>query len=522
MFSRYAKTPAPDPGSPPGSPSERDIPISQQAAEIQAELEGLMGDTVMKIGKHRGRTFSFIAKDKYYVKWVRDQKYPKGALGMLKTWLDKNADWLLEQNMKTAIEAKGTLAKRVRNWDVEEMRTRGILRSVPDLQNATFGKSKRPRPPPYSLQEAGVLAAWQPGLSKGDRWRMRADGALVDRFLGYIFRRMLHESRDEPVSEKLIADKALKVLELNDFAYHFALKHAHPKGDPDGSVNLGDLETALQEERSGPGSSLHPPLPETLKPCFSRLGCSGQGPSRDGAEDTGTSTPRRILLRFMLSIPQLKQALSTFRNIRQFSWVSREVIEACWCMARGDGAFDHDRISNTAIPEKLFDIGLGVYRFMHRFIDANLRIVDKRDLHYGACVGFQETGCPVEADFRVGDSVLCIRGSLWLSPHFDNSYLQGYVALARQNGLVVNRTVVLYVQHGVKIECDLADWDHRRLLDFLKSDPDAQGALRGCDLGMCDPSAPSMEPEEPTEIEEKKKQRALKEKRNLGRLALAR
>jgi uncharacterized protein (DUF3820 family) len=514
--------------SPPSSPRTRLIPESIDAQRIMDETEALSGEVLMKVGKYRGRSFEYISRDKFYTRWVRQQEYPRGALGMLKTWLDKNAEWLLERNMKEALASTGPLSKRVRAWDVEEMRTRGILSAIPQVSNATFGRSRRPRAPAFSLQEAGVIPSWTPGMTKGEKWRLRCTTALVGRFLSYVFRRMLHDLRAEALTEPLIADKALVVLERNDYAYRLALKLAVPKGDPEGVVGLELLERKLQEKRDRCKTpAKRSRLPDSLRPCFTRLGCQGQGVYAPGlaetkeAKESLTTTPRRILLRFMLSIGELRDALKVYRDLENYSWDDEPMLHAAWCMARGDGAFDFDRISNDELPVPLLNVTeLPIYRYMFRCAQRHFGpdVVDVNEMHYGACLGFGETGCPLEADLRVADTVYAIRGGLWISTQFDVAYLQGYAAVARANGISLDRCIIIYLQHGTILEFDLADWDHTQLLDFVQNDPEADRGVDACDLGMCE--APPDDTEEEQVKLEKQAKKAERRRVRLGGLAL--
>lgn len=500
MINAYSSPNAefPDIASPPISPRTQPIAQSDDARRIMDNTEGLDGDIIMKVGKYRGRTFENISRDKFYTRWVRQQEFPRGPLAALKKWLDKNANWLLERNMAEALQATGPLSNRIRAWDVEEMRTRGILSSMPQINTSTFGKTRRPRAPMYSLQESGVIKPWEAGMSKGDKWALRCTTALVARFLSYVFRRMIHEVRGDDLMEPLIADRALLVIERNDYAYRLALKLSSPQGDPEGLVLLETLEEALQSRRETLRLQGKPDtLPESLRPCFSRLGCQGQGVYAQRGDPTEaqkvalTTTPRRILLRFMLSIGELREALSIYRDIHNRSWNTPEVLKACWCMARGDGAFDYDRISNEELPIPLLaSTSLKLYQYMLRCVENHFgkHKVSSIDMHYGPCLGFGDTGCPLEADIRVGSTVYAIRGGLWISAHYDVAYLQGYAALARSNSLRLDRCVIIYLQHGSTFEFDLSDWDHLPLLEFLKNDPSSKRGLDACDLGLCEPN----------------------------------
>jgi hypothetical protein len=539
MFSRWKKHdyhsdpslhPKPTIGSsPPPSPRTRPIYMSHDAKGAEKKAEEFDGESVMKVGRYRGHTFMSISRNAYYIKWVRQQVYPRGALAHLRQYLDRNADWLISEHMREAMEAGGNLSTRVRKWPLDQFRERKILCSTPNVGNCTIGHTRKPRNPVYGLQDANIIPEWQHGMTKSDKWRVRCLTSLVGRFLSYVFRRRLHERRKEALSERLIADQALIVLERNDYAYRLALTLSEPENDPEGVVYLEALENELQRKRSdleATGKDMSK-LPETLRPCFSRLGCAGQGVFYVPANDTEKpkTTPRAILLRFMLSIGELKGALKTYRAIKVLPWDNIKVLEACWSMARADGAFSYDKISNETLPEALCKVKeLLLYEYMATVCD---RYFPKSvDVTYGPCVGFAATGCPVEADLRVGDTVWALRSGLWISNNWDFAYLQGYAALARQNGIKLNRACVVYLQHAIVLEVELSHWDHEPLLKFLqtpskenphKTEAEAEG--NACELGLCDEPTPDdilLEDQEREKIDKKE----LRTKLALGHQAM--
>ena len=545
MFAKYAKHdyhadsdthPAPSVGdSPPPSPRTRPVPMSNDAAAALDRAKELDGESVMKCGRFRGHTFAAISRNAHYVKWVRGQKYPRGALAHLRQFLDRNAEWMLEEQMRGAQEATGTLSKRVRKWPLDEFRERGLLRPTPQVSNCTVGHTRRPRAPVYGLHQTGIVPEWSADMTAGDKWKVKCLTALVGRFLSYVFRRMLHEQRGEPIRERVIADHALLVLERNDYTYRLALQLSTPKNDLEGEVRLEALEAALQAKRAtlvskGKEKELSK-LPTTLRPCFSRLGCAGQGVFHVPATETDNpkSTPRRILLRFMLSIGELQGALATYRDLHNYTWDDRQTLEAAWTMARADGAIDYDKITNEPFPDALGKVDdLPLYNYMQRVCARHfsLDVVPMGGVAYGPCVGFAATGCPLEADLRVGDTVYAIRSGLWIGVDWDFAYLQGYAALARHNGLELNRVSVIYLQHASVLEVELEDWDHTPLLRFLqapveegKAEVEAEAEANACDLGLCNEPPPDIIEEEEKEREQQDKKK-LRRKKALGRQAL--
>jgi uncharacterized protein (DUF3820 family) len=501
---------------------EGNLRLSQDAKNAEDVAQENDGETVLKIGRYRGHTYASVSRNAYYVRWVKGIAFPKGQMGRLRSYLEKNADWLLKEQIRESREMGGTLSNRVRKWPLDELREQGILRATPEMSNCTIGNTRRPRAPTYGLQATNIIPQWEQGMTKSDKWRVKCMTGLVGRFMSYVFRHMIHEVRKEAISERVVADKALEVLERNDYAYRLALKLSRPKNDPEGKVSLEELEGALQARRSkleGQPAALSK-LPTTLAPCLTRLGCTGQSQIQNDPEQgkSPTTTPRRILLRFMLSIGELGEALKVYRS-EEYAWSDEIFLRACWTMARADGAFSYDKINNESIPEALLAKTLPIYAYMQRVCSRHF--TDAIEITYGACVGFGDTGCPMEVDIRVGDTVWAFRSGMWISNKWDFAYLQGY-ALAREHGVDINRACIAYFQHGCVLGVDLDDWDHIPLLSFLKapsktsehiSEAEAEG--NACDLGLCDEPSPDVAEEQEVEAQ-KEENKAQRRKRTLG------
>jgi hypothetical protein len=457
---------------------ERKIPLKLEALRIDAETEHLLDSQIVQCGKYRGRTFAYASKDFYYARWVLNQRYVKGALGRFRTYLDENRNRLIEQQMQDAMAAEGTLSTRVRVWNRETMIDRGILLPVPSLGNATFHGSRRPRQPVASLELAGVLEPWNAKWTKVEKGRAKGMMAMSSRTLTYIFRWMLHLVRNEPIDERLVADKALQILGVNDYAYRTAM--ALTQGEMDGFITREALQETLQRKRASiKSASKLTRLPETFD--LTRMG------------DMEQIRPRDILMRYTLSLGELRKALKLYRSFSKKDIATRwpDLVAACWTLARADGAFVRQRVCNLQCPTPLQDPGLRVIAYMRRAIDRWFK--DAPRVTYAPCLGFSD-GCPVEADLVVGDTVFAIRGSLWVSSSYDAAYLSGYAALARSQqdggpGAQIDRTVLIFLQHETALELDLTDWDHQHLLVFLQAHNNAELKEEGgnaCDLGLCE------------------------------------
>jgi hypothetical protein len=212
--------------------------------------------------------------------------------------------------------------------------------------------------------------------------------------------------------------------------------------------------------------------------------------------------------------------------MEKYTWDDAELLKACWCMARADGAFDWDKINNESMPEALLAETLPIYKYMLRSVERYFspEVACTDEFHYGACLGFSSTGCALEADLRVGDTVYGIRGGMWISSTFDNAYLQGYVAQARANNIPVHRTVLIYLQHAITTEVDLFGWNEKPLLEFLQTNVGSKGESMAddgsaCELGLCEELPPDYLEEE-KESQRKNKDMETRKKVRLGHLAL--
>lgn len=110
-------------------------------------------------------------------------------------------------------------------------------------------------------------------------------------------------------------------------------------------------------------------------------------------------------------------------------------LKACWCLARADGAFEIDRVSNDSIPEAFLRTGeLGVYAHMQRQARRyfSLEQIGIGKLQYAPCWGFQKTGCTLDVDYVSKDTAYVVRGGMWISSSFDAAYVQGYAARERE------------------------------------------------------------------------------------------
>jgi hypothetical protein len=457
---------------------DREPPMKLAALRIDAETEHLLDSQIVECGKYRGRTFAHASKDFFYARWVLNQRFVKGALGRFRTYLDENRNRLIEQQMQDALAADGTLSTRVRVWNRETMIDRGILLPVPSLGNATYHGSRRPRQPVASLELAGILEPWNAKWTMVEKGRAKGMLSMSARTLSYIFRWMLHVVRGDPIDERLVADKALQVLGVNDYAYRTAL--ALTQGEMDGFVTREALQETLARKRASIKSANKlTRLPEIFD--LTRMG------------DMDQLRPRDILMRYTLSLGELRKALKLYRSFGKADIATRwsELVDACWTLARADGAFMHQRVCNLQCPVPLQDPGLRVVAYMRRAIDRWFK--DAPHVRYAPCLGFSD-GCPVEADLVVGDTVFAIRGSLWVSSSYDAAYLSGYAALARSqqdggSGVQINRAVLIFLQHETALELDLTDWDHHQLLDFLQAHDSAELKEEGgnaCDLGLCE------------------------------------
>jgi uncharacterized protein (DUF3820 family) len=458
---------------------------SLNAVRADEQTEYLRGAQKLGVGKYRGRTFDYVSTQHFYVRWVLQLQYPTGELGQLQRYLILNRDRLLQEQVEAAQAAEGTLSTRTRLWNRGVFTDRGYLAVVPTVGNATFDGTRRPRQPCNSLQTAGVVAAWEPKWTTGEKNKAKTTMALSARAIAYLFRRMVHIHRGEPVTEPLVADSALRVLGINHYAYKTAM--VVTGGDPDKVVTPDQLKDALDAKRQ----TVRNPVKRALLPesfDLTRIG------------NPQELTPRRLLLRYMLTLPELRNALQLFRDITIASTTDDprwpELINACWILARADGAFNWARISNERCPEALKVPDLPVVRYMNRTVK---RCFSVNRVDYQPCLNFSG-GCPLDADFVIGDTVFAVRGGLWLSSGYDGSYTQGYAALARNNGRTINRVALVYLQHGCDISIDLTDWDHKPLLQFLQANDGAEAKQNNaCDVGMCDPDIPKeldIDPEE--------------------------
>jgi hypothetical protein len=304
----------------------------------------------------------------------------------------------------------------------------------------------------------------------------------------------VHVERKESLVENLIADKALKVIKKNYAAYTHAKSLAVPRGDPDAVVDLVLLEQSNRINYDMGNSEY-----ESLMDCFTRMELTASDLTtlrtyitNDSSEQTKEdrpvvkTRPRRILMRFHLDQDELEAAIGVYKN-DAFEWDSGEYLRACWCLARADGAFEIDRVSNDAIPEAfLKPKELLVYSHMqrqaHRYF--SLDHIPAGKLEYAPCSGFQKTGCTLDVDFVSDDTAYVVRGGMWISSSYDAAYIQGYAAVARENGRAITRISVLYLQHGGCCDTDIHDWDHAKLLQFLV---DTKGEeINACDLGLCE------------------------------------
>jgi len=494
----------------PESPDETEIPETLEQLRIAEETDHLLATQTLRCGKYRGRTFATVTKmDRMYCKWVARIEYAGGDLGRFQRWLIANHKQLQEEQLRDAREATGTLSQRVRRWDVDQFVELGLLTPVPVLVNATYGKSRRPRQPMYSLETAGVTQAWEAKQTQGTRQQQGQLVLMLSRFLSYVFRRMVHEERKEPVEERLIADAALGTLERNYYAYKIALEVTG--GDPDKETTTEAVQAALDRKRAK-GRRRREALPETVD--FSRLGRVENG-----------VTPRRILLRFYLTVPELQAALVVYRDLSK-PWDAPEVLQATWTLTRADGAFAVDRVSNLSLPPQLLDTStLGVYKYMRRVCFRDFARVASSELQYSPCLGMQDgnRGCPVEADMVLGETVIAFRGGLWVNSERDMAYLHGYAALARAIGSDLNRMCIYFWQHGTSVEADITDWDEEGLLEYLQPGETAPTA-NACELGMCDEPTGPLDAEERDGAEDKETKRTqrrmqvnVKERGRVGR-----
>ena len=450
-------------------------------------------------GKHRGKTFQFASKDWLYCRWVCDQKDGSGQFNRFKQYIITNKKIISDANYERGKTETGPLSKRVRSWDLETMRDKGVIISPLSLNNIFTGSTKRPRKAICDMQACGVVPEWNDTLIGTQKQEIKVLAALSSRFMSYVFRRMLHEFRVEPFTEPLIADRAMLVLARNYMAYMLAKEIANPRGDPDGRVDILELEDLLQRRR---GLKDDNDLPESFIECFSRMGMCSKALLRmkDRHEQsipmqsldetvTGTTetTPRRIYNRFLMSESDLSKSLVTYRNVENKNWDDPDVIRACWVLARADGAFEYDRISNAEIPVALLKTNeLLIYKHAIRATKYNfsLHLIPRGELVYGPCVGFGGSGCLMDIDYCTSDTVYAIRSSLFVNSAFDITYMQCYAGLARHHRKNITRACVLYLQHGSKYEVDMADHDHSKLLEFLNSTKNH--IQNSCDVGMCE------------------------------------
>ncbi len=475
----------------------KEVEMSLAALRIDEETAFLLDSQIIKVGKFRGRTFAYAARDHFYCKWVLGIPYASGALGRFKAYLVENRERLIAQQMAEALAAEGTLSQRVRVWNRDNFLDRGLLTPAPVLSNCTFHGSRRPRQPVASLQTAGVLDEWSSKWTKVEKRRAKTQLSLCGRTLNYLFRWLVHAVRREPVTERLVADKALRVLGENQYAYETALRLAG--GDPDGLVSGEALQAELARRRAALNSDAkRARLPTEFD--LSRLG-----------EDLTRIKPRAILLRYMLSLRELRAALKAYRDVSTDAMSARwaPLIRACWTLARADGAFSWNRVSNAECPERLTDPCLRVVQFMRRVVARHFAKASA--VNYAPCVGFEGAGgCPVEADLVVGDTVFAVRGGLWVSSGYDCAYLSAYAALARRYGAMpVQHVSVVYLQHESMLTLDLHDWDHEPLLAFLTANGGTELQVEGgnaCDLGLCeqDDFVPVALDEDPEEKERSK------------------
>lgn len=493
---RYGSARALDKSAEPRSPR-----LSLDAVRAEEDTEYLRGSQVMKIGKYKGRTFDYISTQHFYVKWVLQQQYPSGALGQLQRYLRENRKRLHREQLEAARAAEGTLSTRTRLWNRELFVDKGYLAVVPFIGNATISETRRPRQPVHSLQEAGVVPAWDSRWTFGEKRKAKTVMALAARSLGYLFRRMVHEARAEPISEPLVADKALQVLGVNHYAYKVALKVAG--GDPDAKITPEALQAALDAKRAKiRNPKKRKKIPEKFD--LARVG------------NVEEMTPRRILMRYLLTLPLLRKAIKVYRDLSSAAFT--DVVRACWVLARADGAFNWSRVSNLACPDELCQEDLTVYGFMRRTVQNRFASAPRVD--YQPCLGF-EGGCPLDADLVVGDTVFAVRGGLWLSTGYDGSYTQAYIALARDNGRNMKRVGLIYLQHGIEVTLDLEDWDHTSLLQFLRANDSAEAKQNNaCDVGLCEDEIPKELDVDPEEKEAEKRQTRMDRRmRRQGRAA---
>lgn len=473
----------------------------RSSVDDEKNLEVIDVDHYVKLlfGKYRGKTFGVAAKDWRYCSWIKDQPHSHGQFDRFKKYLNDNAKLISDRNFEKSKVQKGTLSQRVRGWDLESMRDKKIITAPIQASNLQMLGTKKPRCPVYAMQFPGALPEWDRENTEVEQRRVRTMSALGARFLSYVFRRMIHEVRNEPVNEPLIADKALLIIKKNYLAYKMSKQISVPVNDPDGKVNLADLENHLKR-CSLDGTKENGELPDTFMDCFSRLGLQrtdwdslnkyfeNQGDGKENLKEKPnvSSTPRRILLRYLLNYVELRDALETYRNIDPHRWSTEKALKACWILARADGAFEFDKVINEDIPENLLNPNkMAVYKHMNRQIMRYFSkdVLKSDPLVYGPCIGFEKTGCTLDVDFSAGETAFAIRGGMWVSSAYDTAYLQGYAALARKNGIKITRLVMIYLQHAGSLEIDVSDWDHTELLEFLKNDATTKNA---CDLGICE------------------------------------
>ena len=498
--------------------SAQQKPILQYTTESQHSdtnvTEQLDDNIILTFGKYKGKSFQSAAKDWKYCEWIIKQKFSFGQFERLKKYIEGNRKAIADRNYERAKTEEGSISKRVRTWDLETMRNKGVIISPLVLNNHFIGTTRRPRAASYDLQTCSAVPKWDEKMTEVEKEKIKVTTTLCSRFISYVFRRMVHHERgNEKITEPLVADHAIMVLRRNYNAYVLAKKHASPKNDPDGKVNIFELEKALQDEISTCVDATH--LPDSLTDCFSRLGLCKKAISTmieyhsewkknknippydpEMYRFTGPieTHPRAILTRFLMTEGDVSRAVTIYRDLEKRVWNDVETLRACWVMAQADGAIETDRIINIFIPPVFLNYET-VPIFAHALRMAkrhmSLYIVPAGKLMYAPCLGFGTTGCLMDIDYCTESTVYGIRSGLWVNSAHDVTYLQCYAGLARYHGRKITTICIIYLQHGCTHEVDISEWDHVPLLSFLNSSDTV--VTNACDRGMCElPREPEM------------------------------